>query len=111
MIDIMTDATPLLAAKRERERMPSRRFWLLFSVLLAAVTVSALAVIDATHVSRRRLNALQQLEIQRNAIQVEYTRLLLEQSSLVSQGKVEDMAVSELGMETPDMSKVVVLGD
>jgi len=111
MIDIMTDASPMLAAKRERERSPSRRYWLAFCTLLVLVMISALAVIDSTHVSRRRLNALQQLELQRNAIQVEYTRLLLEQSSLVSQGKVEDMAVSELGMETPDMSKVVVLGD
>jgi cell division protein FtsL len=111
MIEIMTDASPLLAAKRERERTPSRRYWLAFCVLLTLVMVTALAVINSTHVSRGRLHAMQQLELQRNAIQVEYTRLLLEQSSLVSQGKVEDMAVSELGMETPDMSKVVVLGD
>jgi cell division protein FtsL len=109
MIEITADASPLQAV--ERERGPSRSYWLSFSILLVFVMLSAVAVIDATHLSRRRLNVIQQLEQQRNAMQDEYGRLLLEQSSLVSQGKIENMAVSELGMETPDMSKVVVLGD
>jgi cell division protein FtsL len=109
MIEIMTDASPLLAQRRKRG--PGRIYWLGFCVLLLALMGSALAVIYTTHVNRGRLNALQQLEQQRNAMQDEYGRLLLEQSSLVSQGKIEDMAVSELGMQTPDMSKVVVLGN
>lgn len=99
-----------VAAATSAARAPGLGFWLTFAVLLGAIALTALGVINTTHVSRHRLNTLQQLEQKRNAIQVEYGRLLLEQSSLVAQGKVEDMAVSELGMETPDMSKVVVLG-
>ncbi len=51
---------------------------------------------------------MQELEKQRNRVQIEYSQLLLEQASLVAQGKVEDTAIAELGMEVPDMSKVVV---
>jgi cell division protein FtsL len=54
------------------------------------------------------LNALQQQEKLRNQLQVEWGQLLLEQSSIVAQGKVEELAVKELNMEVPDMNKVVV---
>lgn len=84
------------------------RFWLLFMVVLAAVTCTALGVVYTTFTSRHLLNSLQQQEKQRNHLQVEWQQLLLEQSSLVAQGKVEDTAIAELGMEVPDMSKVVV---
>ncbi|MDR0781611.1 MAG: cell division protein FtsL [Pseudomonadales bacterium] len=104
-----TEAAPLQAVQRERN--PGRGYWLGFCALLLLAMASALAVIYATHLGRGRLNVLQLLEQQRNAVQAEYGRLLLEQSSLVSQGKIENMAVSELGMQRPDMSKVVVLGN
>jgi len=89
--------------------VPGMYFWVVFILLLLAISSSALAVVYSTHASRNRLNSLQHLEQHRNFLQVEWGRLLLEQSSLVSQGKVEDMAIAELGMELPDMSKVVVL--
>jgi cell division protein FtsL len=86
----------------------SGRFWTAFITLLAAVTFTALGVVYTTFTSRHLLNSLQDLEKQRNRLQVEWGQLLLEQSSLVSQGKVEDTAIAELGMEVPDMNKVVV---
>jgi cell division protein FtsL len=86
----------------------SGRFWLVFGALLAAVTLTALSVVYTTFTSRHLLNELQDLEKQRNRLQVEWGQLLLEQSSLVAQGKVEDTAIAELGMEVPDMNKVVV---
>lgn len=86
----------------------SSRFWVAFVTLLAAVTLTALSVVYTTFTGRHLLNELQDLEKQRNRLQVEWGQLLLEQSSLVSQGKVEDTAIAELGMEVPDMNKVVV---
>jgi cell division protein FtsL len=83
-------------------------FWLPFGVLLVLVTGSALGVVYSTYTSRHLLNSLQQLQQQRNRLQVEWGQLLLEQSSLVAQGRVEDTALAELGMEVPDMSQVVV---
>ncbi|MEX2367113.1 MAG: cell division protein FtsL [Pseudohongiellaceae bacterium] len=83
--------------------------WAMFLFLLIAVMISAIGVVYSTHQSRNLLNELQQLEIVRNQLQVEWGQLLLEQSSLVSQGRVEDIAMSELGMEVPAMENVVVL--
>lgn len=86
-----------------------RHFWLWFVLLLAGITGTALGVVRTTFVSRHLLNNLQGLEQQRNQLQVEWGQLLLEQGSLVTQGKVEDMAISQLGMEVPSMEHVVVL--
>ena len=86
----------------------SGRFWVIFGALLTAVTLTALGVVYTTFTSRHLLNSLQDLEKQRNRLQVEWSQLLLEQSSLVAQGKIEDTAIAELGMEVPDMNKVVV---
>ena len=84
------------------------RFWTVFLVLLGAVTLSALSIVYTTFTSRHLLNELQALEKHRNKLQVEFGQLLLEQGSLVAQGRVEDTAIAELGMEVPDMNKVVV---
>ena len=83
-------------------------FWLAFGVLLALTTATGLGVVQVTFTSRHLLNSLHELELQRNQLQVEWGQLLLEQSSLVAQGKMEEMAVAELGMEVPDMNQVVV---
>lgn len=80
----------------------------LFS-LLVVTTVSATGVIFSTHKSRHLLNELQQLERQRNGLQVEWGQLLLEQSSLVSQGRIENLAIAELGMKIPATENVVVV--
>ena len=87
----------------------SGKSWLLFVLLLTAITGSALGVVMTSFTSRHILNDLHKLEQQRNELQVEWGKLLLEQSSLVAQGKVEDTAVSALNMEVPDMDQVVVL--
>lgn len=83
--------------------------WLSFLAVLIAVMVSATAVVYSTHKSRSLLNELQYLEKQRNELQVEWGQLLLEQSSLVSQGRVEDRAITELGMEIPVIENVLVI--
>lgn len=104
-----TEMTRLLRGTTQAaKRQPEGRFWLLFGVLLMLTTATALGVIYSAFTSRHLLNSLQQLEQQRNLLQVEWGQLLLEQSSLVAQGRVEDTAIAELGMEVPDMKQVVV---
>ena len=83
--------------------------WFLFISLLLLTTASATGVIYSTHKSRHLLNELQLLERERNSMQVEWGQLLLEQSSLVSQGRIENLAIAELGMKIPATENVVVV--
>ncbi len=83
--------------------------WFAFFISLILVCSSALGVVYAVNESRHLLNELQTLENKRNDLQVEWGQLLLEQSSLVSQGRVEDIAIAELGMKIPDMENMVMV--
>lgn len=87
----------------------SAAVWQGLVALLVVTTGSATGVIYSTHKSRHLLNELQQLEQQRNELQVEWGQLLLEQSSLVSQGRIENVAIAELGMKIPATENVVVV--
>ena len=93
----------------ELDNRISLKLWLCLFSLLVATTASATGVIFSTHKSRHLLNELQQLERQRNGLQVEWGQLLLEQSSLVSQGRIENLAIAELGMKIPATENVVVV--
>jgi cell division protein FtsL len=85
-----------------------QRHWVLFFTLLLAITATSIGVVITTYNTRLLLNSLQQLVQEQNHLQVEWGQLLLEQSSLVAQGQVEEIAISQLGMEVPSMDKVVV---
>jgi cell division protein FtsL len=91
-----------------RQVYSRQRYWLLFFGLLLAITGTALGVVFTTYTTRHLLNTMQQLVQEQNDLQVEWGQLLLEESSLVAQGQVEEIAISQLGMEVPTMDKVVV---
>lgn len=97
------------ANRRRGSREIGRGTWLGLVSLLLVTTGTATGVIYSTHKSRQLLNELQQLEQQRNELQVEWGQLLLEQSSLVSQGRIENLAIAELGMKIPATENVVVV--
>lgn len=94
---------------QEERKQIGPKSWVFLVFLLAATTASSTGVIYTTYKSRHLLNELQQLERQRNTLQVEWGQLLLEQSSLVSQGRIENMAITELGMKIPAMDNMVVV--
>lgn len=101
-----------MKAKHQQEAKAiniGKKAWVSFCVVLLGVMVSAIAIVDSTHQSRLLLNELNQLENQRNELQITWNQLSLEQSSLVSQGRVEDLAITVLGMEMPVMEDVVVI--
>jgi cell division protein FtsL len=85
------------------------QYWKLTTALVLILSFSALSVVWTTHENRVLLDELQQLEDDRNALQVEWGQLLLEQSSLVSQGKLETRAMEELGLKEPALEKEVVI--
>ncbi len=107
----MTGGVAMAAVRKMHEgpRIVPLRSWFMFLAGLLLTGGSALAVVGSAYESRQLLNELQRLETRRNALQVEWGRLLLEQSSLVAQGRVEDIAVAELGMKVPAIQNIVVI--
>ena len=81
----------------------------LVSALALAVLVSAIAVIEAKHESRKRFVALQVLEKERDRMNVEWGQLQLEQGTWATHSRIERIANKRLHMVIPEMESVVIV--
>jgi cell division protein FtsL len=70
-------------------------------VLLAAVLVSAIAVVWTRHQSRALFVQLSQLQSQRDELNIEYGRLELEQATWAEPRRIDSEARTKLGMFAP----------
>jgi cell division protein FtsL len=82
---------------------------LLVPVLLLAVVATAVSAAYAKHQSRKLFIELQELEERRDAMDVEWGQLQLEQSTYTTHGKVETAARERLGMQTPAAQQVTIV--
>ncbi|SEI40100.1 cell division protein FtsL [Allopseudospirillum japonicum] len=82
---------------------------LVITVLVLGVLASAQAVIYVTHLSRTHYIGLQKAQQQRDAYQVEWGQLLLEQSAWASPARVEQVAAQQLGMQVPQIKEIRML--
>jgi cell division protein FtsL len=78
-------------------------------VLLAAVMVTSIAVVQTRHESRQRFSELQTRQAERDALNVEWGKLLLEEGAWSQHRRVETMARSRLNMNTPDAAHIRVV--
>lgn len=76
-------------------------------VLLGLVLASALGVIYTTYDSRTLFGHLQHLRAQRDALNVQWGRLQLEEGTLGTHSRVERLARTKLGMHMPAIGSVV----
>lgn len=83
--------------------------WLLLIALTLLVIVSAVAVIETKHESRKRFVELQALEKERDRMNVEWGRLQLEQGTLAAQSNVEEIAHKKLQMKIPEADSIVII--
>lgn len=77
--------------------------------LLAAVLISALAVVYTTNVHRMALSKLEYAEQQAHQLQLQWGQLLLEQASLATPYRVQLLAAEKLHMVLPVNKQTVVL--
>ncbi len=84
------------------------RAWLLVLVTLA-VTLSAVAVVHTKYQTRVHFSALQNLRAQRDALDVEWNRLRLEEAALSTHVRVERQARDQLGMFNPRFGDVLLI--
>ena len=78
-------------------------------LLVLAVVLSALAVVRVSHECRRDYAALQTLESSRWALQENYSRLMLEESTLASPHRVLQVATGDLAMAVPPIERILVV--
>ncbi|NCF11392.1 MAG: cell division protein FtsL [Gammaproteobacteria bacterium] len=83
----------------------------LFAFALAvAALASALGVVQTKHQSRVEFNRLQSLHAERDAMDIDWGRLQLEQSTLAQHARIEEAAHRELGMVLPERPQLIRIG-
>lgn len=82
---------------------------LILALLGMTVVVSGLCVVFAKHESRKLFVELQALQAQRDQLNTEWGQLQLEQSTWATPSRVENIAVSRLGMMIPGPQAVVTV--
>jgi cell division protein FtsL len=75
-------------------------------LLLLTVIVSAIAVVWARHESRALFIQLTQLQSQRDALNIEFGQLELEQATWAEPGRIESLARQQLGMVNPSPADI-----
>ena len=78
-------------------------------LLFLMVMASALAVILSAHHNRQMSIALEQLMQERDALDVEWRHLVLEQSALTEHNRIENMVKKQLDMHRPSPEEEVVV--
>ncbi|HJR12374.1 MAG TPA: cell division protein FtsL [Rhodanobacteraceae bacterium] len=78
-------------------------------VLLLAVIASGIAVVWARHQDRVEFVQLSKLQNQRDALNVEFGRLELEQATWASPSRIEQIARDQLGMISPPANSVEMI--
>lgn len=72
------------------------------SILLIAVLVSAILVVTTTHETRRLTAQREQLVLERDALDIEWRNLILEENALGDHSRVERIATEKLKMQHVD---------
>ncbi|HEU4653178.1 MAG TPA: cell division protein FtsL [Steroidobacteraceae bacterium] len=80
-----------------------------FVVLAALVFGSSIGVVWARHQTRSQFVQLQQLTSERDALEVEWGQLKLEQSAFATHGRVEQTARGNLQMVIPRPEEVRIV--
>lgn len=78
-------------------------------VWLVVALGSALLTVYLTHLNRELLAEREELLKYRDAIDVEYRHLVIEQTTLSSHNRIESLAQRELGMQRPTEAQEVLV--
>lgn len=82
---------------------------ILFVLLIMAVFASAVAVVRVRHENRQAFMVLQELERQRDTLQIEWGRLQLEYSTWADPARIERLAREQLEMRPPRADEVRII--
>lgn len=81
-----------------------------YATLALGVMLSALAVVYTKHHSRQLFIELEALKSQRDDLNIEWNRLMLEQATWATPTRIEAIARDRLQMTLPQAEKIVIVG-
>jgi cell division protein FtsL len=81
----------------------------LVATLVTALIASALGTVYAKHQSRKLFTQLSALMEERDRLEMDWSRLQMEQSTWSAHGRVEDLARSQMRMRNPRPDEVELL--
>lgn len=70
---------------------------------------SGVGVVFAKHEARKAFTALQALNSERDLLDIEWDRLLLEQSTWATHARIEQISRERLKMRVPDPGQIVIV--
>ncbi|MEE9142707.1 MAG: cell division protein FtsL [Gammaproteobacteria bacterium] len=79
------------------------------AALSIAVVASAIGVVYSKHEARKAFVELQELIAERDALEIDWGRLRLEQSAWAAHGRIERMAHDNIAMEIPEAEDIVIV--
>ena len=100
---IRARAAPMLQAGENAMNVRTR--WIA-AMLVVTILVSAIAAIWAKHESRKIFVELQALVAERDRLEMDWWRLQIEQSTLASHARVEQIARDKLEMRLPEPREI-----
>lgn len=86
-----------------------RRYWLMLLIVL--VTSSSMAVIYVKHESRVLFSELRFKQKHQDELRIQWSRLQIQKSTLITQANVESIARKKLDMVLPENIQIVTLVD
>ncbi|MEM7611235.1 MAG: cell division protein FtsL [Pseudomonadota bacterium] len=98
-------------AKQQGAIVPRMAGITLALAALAALCMAAAAVVYTKHQSRQLFIELQDLSKQRDALNTEWGRLQLEQSTYAAHSLIEDKAMDSLALSRPQTGEVFLIND
>lgn len=77
--------------------------------LTVACLLSAIALVYTRHESRKLFVELQRHSVERDALNIDWGRLQIEQSTYATHGRIERLAREELALGAPDTGDIYVV--
>ena len=86
-----------------------RRPILLTTVFVTVCFLSALAIVYTKHESRKLFVELENLTTERDALNIEWGQLQIEQSTWATHARIERIAVEEMSLIRPQSEEIYVI--
>ena len=86
-----------------------RKPFLLIAVVVTVCVMSALAIIYTKHESRKLFVELEELTSERDALNIEWGQLQIEQSTWATHARIERVAIEEMSLVRPLSEEIYII--